>query len=133
MAEDVVDLGRIQAGVERAEDAASEGHCVRRFENARDVGREHGNALAVLNPARLQGGREPLHAVEKFGVGATNVAIDDGDFVTIDGSAALEKVERIELTDIQCGLDGSQHGNKKLLVLNSFALWTKLSVPGHDG
>src|SRR5664279_1543882 len=54
MTEDIVDLGGIEARVEHAEDAAGERHREGRFERARHVGREHGDALALLNTACLQ-------------------------------------------------------------------------------
>ena len=85
---------RDQAVIERDEDGADLRHGVERFQLGESVWRDVGNAVAFLHTKRLQSRRPTIATVEKFLVVQSPAAIHDGITFGIELARAPREFER---------------------------------------
>ncbi len=93
--------GRGQARVDGDQHAARERHGVVRLEHRRRVRREHGDAIAVLQPAVAQRVREPVAALLERAVGEPPaVLVRDRHARRMQIRGALQKRDRRQLAAV---------------------------------
>ena len=101
VAQDVADLGRGEARVDRDQDAAGERHGVVRLEDRRRVRREHGDAVAVAQTPRAQRVREPVAALLQLAVGdPPAVLVRDRDARRVQVGGALQEGDGRQLAAV---------------------------------
>ena len=114
--QDVADLLRVEARVDRDQDAARGGHGEVRLDHRRDVGAQERDPVVLTKPRCLQGGGEAIDPLRKRAVviGGATIAVHDGGLVGEDRGATTQKAERGELGAGDCRVadrwDGSNSG-----------------------
>ncbi len=104
VAEDVTDLGRGEARVDRDQHAPGERNGVMRLEHRRRIGREHGDAVAVSQAAVAQRIRETVAALLQFAVGdAPAVLVRHGDTRRVQIGSALQERDGRQLAAVDSG------------------------------
>jgi hypothetical protein len=113
--EDIGDLARRQAGVDRHQHRARRRHGEVRLQQRRDVGTQERYAVAGLDACAGQRRRQPVHAVVELAVAVATLAVHHRHLVGVDEGAAPQEAHRRELGPIdllgrrRCG-DGNGHG-----------------------
>ena len=99
MAQDVADLLRVEARVDRDEDAARGRHGEVRLDHRGDIGAQERDPVEMAKPRRLQGGGQPVDPLRKRAVviGGAPIAVHDGGLVGEDRGAAAQEAEWGEL------------------------------------
>ena len=104
--EDVADLGRGEAHVDRHHHPAGEGHAEVRLEHRRRVRAEERHAVADREPPRVQGARQPPAAGGQIGVAVPPRPVDDRRALGEDARRPVQEAQRGELGAV----DGAGHG-----------------------
>ena len=91
VAEDVVDLGRAEAGVDGDEDAAGGGDGEVGLQHRRGVGAEEGDAVVLLETDVAQAVGEAIDALGGLALGVAAVTMDDGGVVRENVGGATEE------------------------------------------
>ena len=108
VAEDVLDLGRSQPGVEHDEHAAGQGDCVVGDERLGAVGCEHRNRLPGLESAADEPFGEVLHGLGHLPVGEAARPVDDRLPIGVGLERTLEEAQRSQ-SGIESGHGRSPH------------------------
>ncbi len=105
VAEDVADLGRGEANVDRHHHPAGEGHAEVRLEHRRRVRAQQRHAVAAREPGRAQGARQPPAAAGQLRVAVPARPVDDRRALGEDARRPVQEADRGELGAV----DGAGH------------------------